>query len=475
MKAVKLFIRLSHLVSEYSPIVGILFVFVLLFTSSCKKFMEIDPPITQLASDNVFASDATAISAMVGTYNKIMSSTGFASGDRRSVTILCGLSSDELDSYSTNSDINSFYRNALTSTNIVNNTALWNEGFNIIYSSNAILEGLTAATGMSDSIKQELRGEAKFLRAFYDFYLVNLYGAVPLITSTDFHDNSIAYRVPVSLVYDSIIADLKSARILLADDYSYSNGERIRPNSWAATAMLARVYLYLKNWPEAEALSTSVILNSDMYSLVPDLNNVFIKNSDESIWQLMPVRPEYNTNEGQTFILTEMPEDVALSRNLLDAFESGDNRRTDWVDSIIVSGLVYYFPHKYKIKTGSTLSEYSMVLRLAEQYLIRAEARAELGDILGSAADINSIRLRAGLNATIAADKNDLLAAVQHERQIELNTEWGHRWLDLKRTGQSDNILQPVKAPGWHSTDTLYPIPQIDLSRDPNLTQNPGY
>jgi hypothetical protein len=442
---------------------------------SCTKFVEVDPPTTQLVSQNVFTSDATAVSTVVGTYSKMISSQGFASGWASSVTLLSGLSADELINYSTDPNTAAFYKNELTPTNSVCGGFLWNECYNLIYTSNAILSGLSGSTGISDSIRKELEGEVRFLRAFCNFYLVNLFGSIPLINTTDYRKNSIASRTPVPVIYDSIVSDLQNAQALLPNDYANSNGERVRPNKWAATAMLARVYLYLQDWTHAEEESSAVIGNADLFALLPDLNGVFLKNSQEAIWQLMPVIPERNTNEGYMFILTDYPQTASLSQSLIDSFEVGDNRRNDWVDSVIVSGQTFYYPFKYKIQTGSDPEEYSMVLRLAEQYLIRAEARAHLNDITGSISDLNAIRFRAGLTGTTANDQVGILSAVQHERQIELNSEWGHRWLDLKRTGQADQVLGHLKGAVWQSTDTLYPIPKTDITADPNLTQNPGY
>jgi len=145
-----------------------------------------------------------------------------------------------------------------------------------------------------------------------------------------------------------------------------------------------------------------------------------------------------------------------------------------WVDSITESGQTYYFPFKYKIQSGATLTEYSMVLRLAELYLIRAEARVYLNNLSGAEEDLNVIRNRAGLPVTDATDNTTLLNAIMQERRVELFTEWGHRWLDLKRTGQADSVLAPQK-PQWQTTSVLYPIPQSEIQNDPNLIQNPGY
>jgi hypothetical protein len=142
----------------------------------------------------------------------------------------------------------------------------------------------------------------------------------------------------------------------------------------------------------------------------------------------------------------------------------------------VYAGTTYYFPYKYKIRTGYTpLNEYYTVLRLAEQYLIRAEARVYINDFAGAKADINTIRTRAGLSNTSASDKASLLLAIEQERRIELFVEWGHRWLDLKRTGRASAILAPLKGADWQSTDILWPIPQSQINTNPSLIQNPGY
>jgi hypothetical protein len=209
---------------------------------------------------------------------------------------------------------------------------------------------------------------------------------------------------------------------------------------------------------------------------------VFLANSTEAILQLqLANRPPYSTQEGQYFI---PPDSVtspyyALTSQLLGAFEPGDGRRTAWVDSTNLSGTsaYLYYPFKYKVRKDTTgnITEYYMLLRLAEQYLIRAEARANQNKLPDAISDLNVIRARAGLpNLSSALSQSQVLSAVARERRIELFAEWGHRWLDLKRTGQADAVLAPIKSQ-WQPTAKLYPIPQSELIADPNLRQNPGY
>jgi hypothetical protein len=449
--------------------IRVLLTTVLLF--SCRKFVEIAIPKTQITTPAVYTDDATAISAIRGIYSKMMEGD-FARGYLKSVTLLTGLSSDEFINYSSDPNNVEFYTNSLLPVNSdINN--LWKDAYSYIYQANAVIEGLSNSTGLSASIKTQLGGEAKFLRAYFHFYLVNLWGDVPLITTTDYRINATAYRTSSANVYQQIILDLKGAQSNLADDYSYSNNERVRPNKWAATALLARVYLYTGDWVNAEAQATMIISNTSRYSIVSNLDNVFLKNSNEAIWQLMPVEPGKNTWEGTLFKIQNY---VALTNQSVNAFEPGDNRKNSWVNSYTDATGLHYYPYKYKISIDNQpLTEYSMILRLAEQYLIRAEARAQQNNVVGAQADINTIRNRAGLSNTAANDKASLLLAIEHERLVELFSEWGHRWLDLKRTNRTNAILGPLKGTSWQATDVLYAIPQSELLNDPNLTQNAGY
>ncbi|HEY3404724.1 MAG TPA: RagB/SusD family nutrient uptake outer membrane protein, partial [Ohtaekwangia sp.] len=165
---------------------------------------------------------------------------------------------------------------------------------------------------------------------------------------------------------------------------------------------------------------------------------------------------------------------VSVTQGLYDAFEPTDNRRAQWVGSFTNGTTTWYFPHKYKVAAATAVTEYEMMLRLAEQYLIRAEARAQLENISGAQEDLNAIRSRAGLAGTDADDKAALLLAIEQERKAELFAECGHRWLDLKRTGRADAILDPLKT-DWQSADALFPIPDAERELNPNLTQNDGY
>lgn len=456
---------------------------------ACNKIVQIQAPPTQIAASTAFADNATAASVLTGIYDQIQGNGAFAGG-LQSLTLLGGLSADELQLYSSTgfsaNDVG-YYKNAVPNSS----TLLWSEPYKYIYDANAAIEGLKDSTaGVSASVRQQLTGEAKFIRAFFYFYLTNLFGDVPLATTTSYTVNNNLPRTPKAQVYQQIVADLKDAQNSLSPDFLSTDAvtvtvDRVRPTKWAATALLARVYLYTGDWASAQAQATTVINNTGSFSILANLNSVFLKNSREAIWELPPVIPGENTLDGQTFILTTAPNSirpVALSSELVNAFEPGDKRDTVWVGNITRVGKTYYYPHKYKagFVPGSTPTEYLMMLRLSEQYLIRAEAEAQQNDTADARKDVDVIRNRAGLpNSTVAADKDSLLAAILHERQVEFFAEWGHRWLDLKRTGTIDAVMPAVdaiKGGTWASYKQLFPIPLSDMQKDPQLTpQNSGY
>ena len=445
---------------------------------SCNKFVETPDPNNELASALTFTDDKTATAAMVGLYSNMNSFNYFWANVL--MNYLTAMQADDLYYFTGFENYDVFRKNSLLpSSQYVQ--SMWADQYSYVYHANSCIEGLTKTTSLSEPVRKQLLGEAYFMRAFLHFYLVNMYGDVPLITSTDYIANGVKPREKTAVVYDQIIADLKEAKNLMEDNYPTAN--RVRPNKAAATALLARAYLYTKQWSLAEAEATLVLDNS-LYDLLTDLNSVFLANSREAIWQLMPVNLAGGRNTWEGFTSTPAtPTGTPLFRldttHLIEKFEPNDKRLANWTGfRKLSSGATVYFPYKYKVRTTTigTLTEYSMVMRLAEQFLIRAEARIQQSKLDDGRADLDSIRIRAGLLALPETlDKSELLLAVEQERHMELFVEWGHRWFDLKRTGRSDAVLKPIKEANWQSTDTLYPIPLNAMKTNVYLEQNDGY
>jgi hypothetical protein len=191
--------------------------------SSCKKFLQIPPPSNQVVSSTVFTSDAIATSAVVGIYSEMMGSLNQFCNS--STTFYGGLSADELYFYFTG-NLDEFTKNQLTQANHTTITTIfWSPCYKYIYAGNLAIEQLNKSTGLSVAVKNMLLGESKFIRAFCYFYLLNLFGDVPLTTTSDYIYNSTLPRANQPLIYSQIINDLKDAQNLLSDNYPTTTGK----------------------------------------------------------------------------------------------------------------------------------------------------------------------------------------------------------------------------------------------------------
>jgi starch-binding outer membrane protein, SusD/RagB family len=455
--------------------------------SSCNKLLDPGLPSDKTVTETVYSNDSSAQAALIYIYTDMMRAFDLHNGF---MSKYGGIQSDELIRTAPSEADQPFLTNSLSPNDQVIKQ-VWNSAYAYIAQANNVLEGLTNATGVSQSMRDQLMGEAYFLRALTYFYLVNLYGAVPLVVTTDYKRNAVMPRTSTDVIYRQLIADLQQAQALLPIKYYTTPAnpkQRVRANKMAATALLARVYLYNRQWQPAAAAAAEVI-HSNEYQLEP-VEQTFLCASREAILQLLPVNTAYNTAEGAYFVPI-MPNPntkpaYIMTEPLLKSFEAGD-ARTTWIRIAKASNQQYHSPYKFTVPLGPEQKEYNIVLRLAEQYLIHAEASAMQNQLPQAIADLNSIRTRAGLPAIDAsASKATVLLAIEQERRIELFAEWGHRWFDLKRTPailpsslpsmkRIDEVMGVVRSTTWKITSALWPIPGEQLIKNHFLTQNPGY
>lgn len=449
----------------------IFFTVTLLIILSCQDFLEVDQPLGEIKHELVFNDESTATASVTTLYYKLNEDV-LVNGNLYGLASLMGLYSDELVKYEQiGNDFDFFYTHQILPENSVV-TSVWNSSYKLIFLCNSILEGLENSPNISESTKNQLIGETIFVRSLVYFYLINLFGDIPYTTSTDYKINMDLERINEDLVYSYITEDLMEARLNLSTEYV--TGERVRANRFVVSALLARVFLYTENWQLADFYASEVINSSDLYNMETDISKEFLFDSPSAILQLKQMQGLW-TSEASNFIFEFGPPPIfSLNPNLAESFEEGDLRRTYWVKELIDVDQTWYMSNKYKrFDFNGPEKEYSIVFRLAEQFLIRAEAKLKLGNLSGAAEDINHIRNRAGLSpVSMTEDLNDILI---QERKAELFCEHGHRWFDLKRWGIAQEILSPIK-PNWRETDILLPIPQTELELNPNLQpQNPGY
>lgn len=440
---------------------------------SCDDFTETPMPIMELNNVAIFEDLTTANAAVANIYAQLRDN-GMLTGKTTGISKEMGLYTDELTWYgSSTQDSANFYNNTLMSTQTTIEN-WWNNAYSQIYAANALIEGVEKSKNLMAADKDRLIGQAKFARAFVHLYLVQLYGGIPYITGTNYLVNKTAQRLPEAEVYNKIVLDLESAVVLLPTQYT--SPSRILPNSYAAQAVLARTYLYAGKWAEAANSASAVLNNTNTYVWVDELNSVFLKESTSTIWQYAARTATRNTDDGSTFIFNSAPPNsVALSSQQIAAFENGDQRLNKWTRARVNNDLTFYHAYKYKKSGGDEPQlEFTVVLRMAEQYLIRAEARAMQGNSIGAKEDLNKVRHRAGLGDTTAVNASELLKAILHERHVEFFTEFGHRFMDLKRFAALDTAL--AYKGDWSSNERYLPLPQSELNLNSNLgSQNPGY
>lgn len=456
----------------------------LLFTG-CKKFADVPPSSNILTSDALFSNENTLNNALAGLYtNTYVEGSGTY---QFNLNICPGNSADELVYNGPNTTYDPFINNGLYPSNTTVKE-MWGAFYKTIYLANAIIEGVEKNKALlSAAAVDKATGEALFMRAFAYFYVTNLFGDVPLTLTTNLQANNTISRTPQEQVYQQLIKDLTTVKTLLKPDYSASTtSQRLKPNRYAAAALLARVYLYNNQWKQAEEEASFVLNATSLYNLLPatDIGKVFYKNSKEAIWQMNGSATGSNIYLGWTeigsYFFYNWVGTIVLSDGLTNAFEPGDIRLSNWTTEIPASetddDVILLQPAKYKSDFTNTTAtaEAFTYLRLAEMYLIRAEARARLNtDISSAKDDLNTIRNRAKLGNTTATTKEELLLAIEQERRVELFSELGHRWFDLKRTGRASTVLSYKQ--GWKKEAMLYPIPQSERQNNKNLSQNTGY
>lgn len=457
----------------------VVFLLCLELFSSCEKWIEIPPSIDTITNTESSQDSLTMSGAINGLYSVFSHRLNglFCSGI---LNISTGLYSDELQTAD-----QSFFPYSIA--NLLSNDVnirqyYWGHLYATIYHCNLIIENANSSNRLTETAKKRFIGESKFIRAISYFYLVNTFGDVPIILVPSYKANTNVSRDPMVKVYDQIITDLKESKSFLPSDFKGQNNERVRVTSYSAAALLAKVYLYQKNYLDAIKETNFVLDVVDKFKLEDDLRNTFNNGSMESILQFSVNSSFYpfdGTGDGLRFVNYKFAQPLYyFSSDFIKSIEPGDER-WKWIDSTDINGRRFYTPYKYTIgepqmtPNGQPI-QYTTLFRTAELILIRAEAKIKSGAISDAFTDINLIRHRAHLLPKGAMDEHTAMEILEKERRIELFCEQGNRWFDIKRWGRADEINSKLK-PNWDSHKLLFPIPASELQYNSKMTQNPGY
>ena len=445
-----------------------------LLLAGCSSKLDVQP-VNDISNTTALAKSSDVEATLVGAYDALGSGDLYGGNLLRDGELLGD--NGEVLWQGTFTDVRQIYRR-----NIANDNATvsrtWLDAYRAINIANTVLDNLTTV----DAAKRtRVEGEAKFIRGSLFFELVRFYAktwgdgdnsanlGIPIVLKGTTLIDDITSKIPrstVVAVYDQVIKDLTEAESKLPA----SNG--FFATKGAAAAQLSRVYLQKLDYPSAAAAANRVIA-SNSYQLAPTVDQAFDlrtfingANTAETIFAVQ-VTDQDGVNNLNTFYASAQyggrGSDITVTNKHLALYDAADER-----------GNLFYQDENNYVRTAKFVNTYGnvQIFRLAEMYLTRAEANFRAGTTTGATplADINIIRLRAGLPALTTAQLS--LTSILRERRLELAFE-GTLIHDLKRNRQSTQYSSTVFA--WNSPRLVYPIPLREINSNPALVQNTGY
>ena len=447
--------------------------FLLITLTACDDYLDFSTPNNQIVSSEVFDNKTTTDAALLNIYAGVRDN-GLLTGNNTGITYLLGLYTDELDLYSINFvGHREFYNHSVSSTN-ENILNLWNTSYNQIYKLNALIEGVEKSTLLENKYKQTVLAESYTMRGMLYMYLTQLFGEIPYITTTNYLQNKTTSKMSEKDIYQRIEQDYLTAEELFLKSNNSSSLTRL--NITSLKTLKAKHYILTKQWAKAKQNADEVLQTTGIL-LEKDINKEFLKESTSIIWSFSPHLATGNSLEADVFMLNILPPVfVSLKPTFLNSFENGDLRKEVWIKSWNNDNGIWYQPYKYKtLNTSSTINvENSIILRLAEVYLIRAEANFNLYNFKEVENDLNIIRNRANLNMLSNLSQIELEQAILDEYKHEFFTEYAQRFFNLKRWNRLNDLQYSI--PNWKPFMEKLPLPEKEILLNPNLKpQNNGY
>lgn len=444
---------------------------ILLSSNSCKKILDITSP-NEVSDGDIFTTVSGLRNARIGMYNTLQDRNYY--GGYFPLIGECYTDDGTTGGYDV-IDLNEISYRAVSPANIYI-TQSYNAIYNSIYTANKIINNIDAVPFLATDEHDNTLAEALFVRALADFDLLRFWGehwdrssafGISIVLNTDAPKEPIA-RSSVEESYQQIFTDLNQAIGLFNSDAGTQYA-----TSLGAKALLAKVYLYYGDKEQAASYATEVIESGSFELLGPDdFHKIYTtKLSTESIFELVFDPQNNSAYNAATYLRDDaLRSDVIFlaSADLNTFFESrSGDRRADLVDFINNDVSIEPDGRSQKYRGETTKENSAYIIRLADVYLIRAEA---LG-LEGGLDDLNTIREARGLDALSIENfetEDDFLNTVLDERRAELNFE-GTRLFDLARTGKVEEVLGSGVQP-------IMPIPQREIDGTNGVVeQNPGY
>lgn len=476
---------------------------IVLTLASCEKFLELEPQsqgvaVANTSADSILYKSASEVeAALAGAYsdfkNEYYQLDYFVNGDAQSDDAYAGGDNPA------NFQIDDYKLDA-TNTNVSRD---WRYLYSTIGKTNAVINnvGKVNDPALTAARKDEIIGEASFIRAFMYFQLVQLWGDVPLqLTEVksisadnldEIYPQLFPARALAAEVYRQIILDLETALAKVRTTAPHKG----YATKGAVNAMLAKVYATQepRDWNKVKQYCDAVIAGG--YSLLPVYDNLWNNQAENSAEAIFEINYDGGITDGnwgtKIFRGLDWKKFNLPSNDLEKAFDTENDviRKNASIIYLDVSGkwsdehwpqTKYPFINKWRNFNEGSNQNY-IFIRLADILLLKAEALNELNDPAAAAALVDQIRMRVNLPKTTATSQADMRLAIEKERRLELAFE-GHRWYDLKRNGRAIAVMNAAVGPnnvnlGYTLTPNrlVWPIPQAELDKNLKLTQNPGY
>lgn len=429
-------------------------------------------PTNRIDADQAIVDQNSLAAAVNGAYDQLQS-TGFAEDG----IIFGDLAADNYFHVGSKKEYAQVDNNELVASNEYIE-GIWNSCYDGINRVNNILVKVNSLDNVSPEKLNYYIGQCYFIRAIDYFTLVKYFGGVPIRIkpTTDASPGSLnKARESIENTYGQVIADLDSAEGRLT---GINFNKSAFASYYATKALKARVYLYFSqyedHWADAASNALDVINNNAGIELEDGANysNIFTPGTDskEIIFDV-----NFSNDDDKNAIADwSRPEgrlEIEATASIYNAFDPSDLRR----DVTVEDNSGEYYSNKYRDVGGG--KDDIVILRLAEMYLIRAEALNEISYVANGEAFnlLNTIRNRAGLpdlNSSNTPTQNSFRLAIEKERRLEFAFE-GQRFFDLRRTGRINDVLP--QTGNMDENDWLFPIPQTELDANDLMTQNGTY
>lgn len=440
------------------------FIITALASSSCSDYFLDAEPLESVSDATVIVDAATAQTAILGVYSQLQNRLYYG-GD--GYAAIAYLSSGDHIWVGTLNYYNAFPSHTYRPDNTLLNN-VWSQIFAVINGANNVIEKVNALPEgtITPAVKNQYVGEAYFIRALAFFDLARAWGNIPIVLKPTISPNDFKGigQSNQKQVYQQVLNDLDEAEGLLP---ATTNRNRITQKT--VYALKARVHLYNEDWQKAIDYSSRIISDSN-YELVSWSTILSNLNTRESIFELAFSSADQSAHFG-SWSSKDYRNQFAPGPDIFQALQETDqagDRKALIADNSSAAIRNYFVQKLYWRSTGENPT---YILRLAEQYLIRAEAYLKIPtpNVALALQDLNAVRERAKAATPVITNSEQLLTAIAEERKLEFVLE-PHRWFDLVRTKKAGEVLGITNPNLW-----IFPIPFNDLEVDDDLVPNPGY